>query len=748
MAGETSTTLEAQLSMGFPGPFLAVTPLSVRGLEVTQAIQRYRAFEHLTDPTDHAPDNSVRLVANKTAWVRVYVRSGPLATSPSIPNVTGTLTVFRRHLGFIDPLAPEPGWQAVATLDPEPPGKVTARADPAYITERSTLSRTLNFAVPADVFCGRLRLVADITAPDPGGGTLEARSATDVNATMRQTLRVAGVLIAYDGPDGTGGGTLNLAAPTLQDLQATCAWTLKTQPLSRAVFRVVDGFTWDEPLTDQPTSPGRCSQNWIDLNNRIQGAKTADGNQWGWIYYGLLPAGTPVGPITGCESGVSSGRAGDQVAMCHEIGHGLGLAHAPCMVTGDTVDPAFPTYPPYPSASIGEFGLDIDNGAVLDPFFTRDYMSYCAPRWVSLYHQGVLEYHPMLDPTAICLEDGGWDDWRDMHVFVPPWEKVGPPWEGVVSPGFDSGPFMEHVPVRAEPIISLIGTIDPAGRVSVRSVARVAARPVVDRGVLTDLTAQLLDRSGSPIAEAPVYALPSHAGCCEGEDGSAGRRPRAFQAMVPDKAPGEALRVVAGDEERWRRDAPRTPPRVEIVTATVEGDRLAISWRARTADRTEPEIWIRWSADGEAWLGLATGISGDVASLGLTGVPPGEVVFQVLAHDGFHTAEARTEPLRVPERAPSVAILHPQTGHRVPAGRTIRLAGSVAALAEAAEIEPPQARWLIDGEEVARGLEATAVAPSPGEHICTLLVEWGGGAVEVRSDFISLAVEERPPEEA
>ena len=51
----------------------------VDGIEVTQAIQYYHAEDHLTDPADRQPDNSVRLTSGKPAWVRVYVRCGLLS---------------------------------------------------------------------------------------------------------------------------------------------------------------------------------------------------------------------------------------------------------------------------------------------------------------------------------------------------------------------------------------------------------------------------------------------------------------------------------------------------------------------------------------------------------------------------------------------------------------------------------------------------------------------------------------------
>ena len=57
----------------------------------------------------------------------------------------------------------------------------------------------------------------------------------------------------------------------------------------------------------------------------------------------------------------------------------------------------------------------------------------------------------------------------------------------------------------------------------------------------------------------------------------------------------------------------------------------------------------------------------------------------------------------MPERPPDVVILHPVDGHTYVAGQTVRLWASVAGAApDAAE----QTVWLVDGKEVARGLDA------------------------------------------
>ena len=69
----------------------------VSGVEVTQAIQYYKASQHLTDPADRGSDNSVALAAYKPAWVRVYVRSGFFSASTTM---TGKLVVDRQVSTF------------------------------------------------------------------------------------------------------------------------------------------------------------------------------------------------------------------------------------------------------------------------------------------------------------------------------------------------------------------------------------------------------------------------------------------------------------------------------------------------------------------------------------------------------------------------------------------------------------------------------------------------------------------------
>lgn len=114
---------------------------SMQGLEVTQALQHFRANQHLNDSSDIGPDNSLQLVAGKPAWVRVYLRSGQDSSfnNGAVNDVTGQLVVEQNQNGV---------WSTVTTLTPtNTGGTTTARANPSYANERGNIGATLNFAV-------------------------------------------------------------------------------------------------------------------------------------------------------------------------------------------------------------------------------------------------------------------------------------------------------------------------------------------------------------------------------------------------------------------------------------------------------------------------------------------------------------------------------------------------------------------------------------------------------------------------
>lgn len=66
--------------------------------------------------------------------------------------------------------------------------------------------------------------------------------------------------------------------------------------------------------------------------------------------------------------------------IAHELGHNLGLLHAPC---GGPAGPD-PQYP-HPTGTIGAWGYDRDSKRLVSPW-TPDLMTYCTGAWISDYH--------------------------------------------------------------------------------------------------------------------------------------------------------------------------------------------------------------------------------------------------------------------------------------------------------------------------------------------------------------------------
>lgn len=716
--------------------------LYIHGVEVTQAIQYWRAADHLTDPADRGPDNSIPLVADKPAYVRVYVRR----RGTSLAGVIGTVTVQRQRYGI---------WVDMGgALTPQPPASVTAQSAPTYATERGSLNSSLNFLIPASTMRGRMQLKVHVEVP---GTQYRADTELEINASLLQTLRMRGIPVRYWGPDAAG-NQVQLAAPTLADFQSTAAAALLMFPVSQTPDIGLAGtFTWSNPLTGNITTSGgssSCPTSWTDLLFWLGIAKIIDGNRADRLYYALLPSGIPTGNpgggggvgAGGCGGGgaVGAGFINASQTMAHELGHVLGLSHAPgCLVTGDMGDPNYPAYEPYDTAnnkqaSIGEYGLDPTTHTVYPPNVARDLMSYCGPRWISPYHYRALIQHALLDPQWVTAARNSLppyfeERFRDPiphHIPDPP-----PPWVGRRV-----HELAEPAPV---PLVIVTGLLRN-DMLEIRSVLRVQTGPTAVGQRITGTTVELLDEQGQVIDRAPLLRVALHAtcGCSEGESGPPSGL---VQALLPDDERIGAIRVMRGENELWSRRATTESPRIGEVSAELDDDNLRVRWQTSAADENPTERVVRWSADnGHTWQALAVALPEDEALVSLTMLTSGVAIVQVLVSDGFYTVAAEPVRVEIPPRPPHIAILWPAQGSAVKIDNLVRLWG-MATASDSRTLPGDALRWELDGEPVGNGTEVWTYLPEwEGEHRATLRVLDGNQASESSVTFFATCSGRRP----
>jgi len=126
---------------------------------------------------------------------------------------------------------------------------------------------------------------------------------------------------------------------------------------------------------------GPDGDGWSELLGELDRKRVAEGSPR--LYLGAVrvsyTSGTAGRGLIGGRAALASDVAGFYPRIvAHELGHNLGLLHAPCG-TSDlaSIDPSWPTDPAHDDAHIGVFGWDPRSDAVKDPAATWDLMSYC-----------------------------------------------------------------------------------------------------------------------------------------------------------------------------------------------------------------------------------------------------------------------------------------------------------------------------------------------------------------------------------
>ena len=308
----------------------------------------------------------VPLVAGEDALLRVFVTAA-MESTEGIPDVRARfyLNGSERHVADIA-------------------GHSTPI--PTEIDEGS-LSKSANAEIPGRIVRPGLEMVVEI---DPGGA---------LDPSLGVPRRIPGE------------GRMAIDVRELPTLDLTVIPFLWSSDPDSAIIALVDGME-DDPeghhlLEDTHVllpvavidvtarAPvASTSNSAFDLLHQTEAIRVLEGGPGHYI-------GMMSGPVPATDAGGVAYRPGRSSfsrprssTVAHELGHNMGLQHAPCGLAPGP-DPSFP----YPTAFIGAWGYDFHGGHPVSPRF-RDHMSYCGPIWTSDYHFTNALAHRLRDEGA------------------------------------------------------------------------------------------------------------------------------------------------------------------------------------------------------------------------------------------------------------------------------------------------------------------------------------------------------------
>ena len=168
------------------------------------------------------------------------------------------------------------------------------------------------------------------------------------------------------------------------------------------------------------------------------------------------------------------------------------------------------------------------------------------------------------------------------------------------------------------------------------------------------------------------------------------------------------------------------PPVVTLTSPnggeTWAGDET-VTWTASDADGDALSFTLLYSPDnGIAWFPLAAGLTGTSYDLNTIQLVGGSgALIRIIASDGFHNAEDTSDAVfAVENNAPVVNIQSPGQPAQVPIGVNTDYSGDGFDVEDAGVLPEESFVWLVDGEPVASGRNASFPL-TYGLHTITLV---------------------------
>lgn len=472
--------------------------------------------------------------------------------------------------------------------------------------------------------------------------------------------------------------------------------------------------------------------------------------------------------------------------MAHELGHNMGIAHAPCEfnvgdplpgeTAGGATDPFFPQAYGWPDCSLappdpeGFYGFDVywettampfpaimsNNSSAFPPVEAFPFMGYKAPGWLDPWHGcQVLDFLSVECIQTDLIEID--DDTPGQGQGTPPTGSGGQtPFNcNLMESSFGddfcnfapTGPFDPLEAQVAEFDLVIAGSINiPGGTGELVSAFSYPERRESEAALIGDdvttgpYLVTLRDATGQLLA---ATTLDLEEGAGHGGDMSG---TEAFVTRLPALPGTASIQLVSPSGVLDELTPSSNPPVIEAISVTLGESDLGITWAAADSDGDELVAQVEYRADPTAsWIPIGHRVTSGRLAVNAGTLPGGQAAaVRVLISDGFDTSAVISDPFLLDDRAPQALIFEPLNGQTRSAGRAVDFAGQ-ALDPEDGFLE--EISWSSDRDGLLGvGTQVTAFELSEGTHRVTLTVTDSAGNPAVAHTTVVVGPSDLPDE--